>query len=278
MKVRKRDGNVVDFDASKVINSLRLSGVSEVTIDKILSKIKEKNFPIISTDKLYGFIYDLVKKYENKYNASIYSLKNAIMRLGPDGYNFEDFIAKIFRLLNYDVKVRKIYPSLCVTHELDVVGKDFFIECKYHNSGGISTGIKEVMYSHARFLDLQNANKKKGYSFKELWVASNTKFSDDAIKYSEYWKLNLIGWKQGKMSLSDIIDKNAWYPVTLLPCVSKRVFDILNKNSILLINEVIDKDDNYLRSMGLNNSEICSLRYDCNNLTLASKRIHKEAV
>ncbi|MDD5499471.1 MAG: hypothetical protein PHT91_01180 [Candidatus Nanoarchaeia archaeon] len=277
MKVRKRDGTIADFESSKVVGSLKNSGVSEEGIKKVLSKIKEKNFSMISTDKLYSLIYKLVEKYENKYNASIYSLKNAILRLGPDGYNFEDFIAKIFQLLKYDVKVRQVYPSMCINHELDVVGKNFFIECKYHNSGGITTGIKEVMYSHSRFRDLKNANKEKGYDFQKFWVASNTKFSQDCIDYAEYWSINLMGWKyKGEMSLSYLIDQNNWYPITLLPSVSRRIFEILKRNSVLIITDLKFNGDSNLKKMGLNDKEIAVLRMDYDNLIKASEKIKKK--
>jgi hypothetical protein len=277
MKVKKRDGLVVNFDPDKVVISLKNSGVSSATIEKVLLNLYEKKFSIISTDKLYGLIYGWVKKFENKYSASIYSLKNAILRLGPDGYTFEDYIGKIFTFLGYNVRVRQIYSSLCITHELDVVGDNFFIECKYHNSGGTTTGIKDVMYSHARFLDLKNANKKKGYNFTNFWIASNTKFSRDAINYAEYWNINLMSWKyKGNMSLSYLIDKNTLYPITLLPSVSKKIFEILTKNSILIVNEVCLKEDVLLKKMGLNNEEIKNLRIDCDNLITASKNIKKE--
>lgn len=276
MKVKKRDGTVVDFDPEKVVRSLKNSGVSDETIKKSLLMIEGKNLSVISTDKLYGLIYDFVKKNENKYSASIYALKEAILKLGPDGYLFEDFIGKIFKLLGYNVKIRQNYSSLCVVHELDVVSKDFFIECKYHNNGGITTGIKEVMYSHARFLDLKNANKEKGYSFKNVWIANNTRFSEDSIDYAEYWGINLIGWKYGgKMSLSHLIDSNGWYPVTLLPSVSRRVFEILNSNSILLVTEICSKNDRELLNMGFNQNEIKILRDDCANLLSAAKKIKK---
>jgi hypothetical protein len=276
MKVKKRDGLVVDFDPQKVVRSLKNSGVSDETINKALSMIEGKNLPVISTDRLYGLIYDFVKKNENKYSASIYSLKQAILRLGPDGYSFEDFVGKLFKLLGYEIKVRQHYSSLCVVHELDVVGKDFFVECKYHNNGGITTGIKDVMYSHARFLDLRNSNKEKGYSFKNIWIANNTKFSEDSIDYAEYWKLNLMGWKHGgKMSLSYLIDSNGWYPVTLLPSVGRRVFEILTDHSILLVTEICSKTDRELSKMGFNPNEIKILRDDCANLLSAAKKIKK---
>ncbi|PIX43682.1 hypothetical protein COZ55_00980, partial [archaeon CG_4_8_14_3_um_filter_38_5] len=125
MKVVKRNGDLEDYNPEKVVKSLKNSGVSESTINKILQTIKDKRFDSISTDKLYKIVYQLVKKLENKYNASIYSLKQAIMRLGPDGYTFEDYIAKIFAGEGFKVKTRQVYESNCITHELDVVGDDF---------------------------------------------------------------------------------------------------------------------------------------------------------
>ncbi len=276
MIVIKRNGEEERFNPSKVIRSLRNSGVSEGTIEKVLKNIKERNFSIISTEKLYSLIYKLVRKYENKYAATIYTLKKAILRLGPDGYSFEDFFAKILRHLGYEVKVRQIYESMCITHELDVVGKDFFVECKYHNEGGTSTPIKDVMYSHARFLDLKHANKAKGYNFQKLWIATNTRFSPECIDYGEYWKIKLISWKyKGKESLSYIIDKHKLYPITMMPSLSRRVFKILSDNNIILLKELCDLSDRKLLSMGLNQDDIRKVREDCEKIVEASNKIRK---
>jgi len=276
MKVVKRNGDLEDYNPEKVVKSLKNSGVSESTINKILQTIKDKRFDSISTDKLYKIVYQLVKKLENKYNASIYSLKQAIMRLGPDGYTFEDYIAKIFAGEGFKVKTRQVYESNCITHELDVVGDDFFVECKYHNSGGITSGIKDVMYSHARFLDLKDACKNKGYHFRKLWVATNTKFSDECIDYGKYWGLKLMSWKyDGKNSLSYIIDTKHYFPVTLLPSVGREVFSLLSRKNILLITEVRDKSDEELKSIGLSADEVAKLRTDCDNIIEAAKKIEK---
>ncbi|MBN1923889.1 MAG: hypothetical protein JW791_03970 [Nanoarchaeota archaeon] len=277
MRVTKRNGEVEEFDTSKVENSLRNSGVSEKTIETVINKILEKNYDLISTDRLYRLIYKLVKKYENKYAASIYSLKQSIMSLGPDGYAFEDFIAKILIQQGTLVETRQVYESMTIPHELDVVGSDFFIECKYHNSGGITTSIKDVLYSHARFLDLVEAGRKrKSNNFKQLWIATNTKFSDDCLKYADYWDIKMISWKhKGKDSLSYIVDKFHYYPVTLLPSVSKRTFSLLSKNNILLITEVIKVSDSLLRKIGLNNDEVRRIREDCDKIIKASEVIQK---
>lgn len=276
MKVIKRDGGVVDYDPAKVVQSLKNSGVSEGAINIVLKKIEAKKFDTVTTDKLYDLIYKLVRKFEDKYSASIYSLKQALMRLGPDGYPFEDYIAKILQAQGYNAETRMVYESNCVPHELDVVCDDFFVECKYHNKGGLTTPVKDVMYSHARFLDLKDASKNKGYDFKKVWVATNTKFSPDSIKYCEYWGVKLWGWNyKGKESLSYIIDKNQYYPITLLPSVGKASFKILYNNNILLITELCKNNDASLRKMGLYEEEIKKIRIDCEKIILASKKIKK---
>ena len=277
MKIVKRDGFVQDYDETKVIRSLRNSGVSEPTIKKVLGKIEERAYEQISTDKLYALVYKLVSKYENKYSASIYSLKQALMRLGPDGYAFEDFIAKRLQNEGYDILTRQIYESNCITHELDVVTKDFFVECKYHNRGGLTTSVKDVMYSHARFLDLIDAKKTKGNTFKTFWIATNTHFSQDSIDYANYWKIKVWSWKYpDKDNLSQLIDEKQYYPVTLLPNVSRNIFSILSRHNILLIKEVMNIKDNSFKKMGLKSEEIAAMRNDCEQMMKASKRIRKE--
>ena len=270
MKVIKRNGEIQDFDKNKVIESLENSGVSTETINKVVDKIIKKKYDIISTDRLYKIIFKFVRKFEDKYSASIYSLKQALLQLGPDGYAFEDFMAKILQAQGYSVEVRQVYESKCVTHELDIVAQGFFVECKYHNRGGVNTTIKDVMYSHARFLDLKHA----GTGFKKFWVATNTKFSLDAVSYGEYWKIKLVGWNyKGKQSLAYIIDKNHYYPITLLPSLSKPTFKLLSNNNILLITEVCKVNDNLLRKMGLYDDEIRKIRIDCDKIIQASKKI-----
>ena len=273
MKVTKRNGEVENFDSKKVIRSLRNSGVSETAITTVIKEIENRSFASISTDKLYNLIYTLVRKLENKYSASIYSLKQSIMRLGPDGYAFEDFIAKILSQEGYKIRVRQIAKSKCISHELDVVGEDFFAECKYHNRGGIHTSVKDVMYSYARFLDLKEASKH----WNKLWVVTNTKFSRDAIDYAEYWKIKLLSWKyKGNESLSYIIDKNFYYPITILPSISKNIFKIFNQHNILLLTEVCSLTDAYLKKIGIYKEEIKKIRNDCKKIREAATHIKKE--
>ena len=45
------------------------------------------------------------------------------MKLGPTGYPFEDFIAKLLQADGYETKVRQILKGECITHEIDVIAE-----------------------------------------------------------------------------------------------------------------------------------------------------------
>ncbi len=268
MKVIKKNGEIEEYQPGKVRESMRNAGVSQKAINNVMKELENKIYDKILTTKLYKMVYKLVKKNENKYAASIYSLKQAIMNLGPSGYAFEDFISRIFEIMGYEIiYVRKKYKSMCIEHELDVVGKNFFAECKYHNKGGVTTGVKEAMYTHARFLDLKHASKHKKYNFKKAWIVTNTKLSGDAICYSQYWNLNSLSWKHPREnSISKIVDDNKLYPITIVPSISKNEFRKLSKNNIILVRELCEKTDKELKKIGIKYKKIKKIRDDCDKL------------
>ena len=82
------------------------------------------------------------------------------MLLGPAGFNFESYMAAVLAANGYEIiSIRSKVRGKCVEHEIDLSilsknGDKAMVECKYHNSLGIFTGLKESMYTHARFLDI----------------------------------------------------------------------------------------------------------------------------
>jgi len=89
-----------------------------------------------------------------------YQLKNAIMKMGPAGFAFENYIESILEYYDYHVLGKRSKISgKCAMHEIDLIGrkndKKFLIECKYRSIRGAYVGLKESLYTHARFLDLQ---------------------------------------------------------------------------------------------------------------------------
>ena len=84
------------------------------------------------------------------------------------------------------------------------------IECKYHHSRGIHTGLKDSLYTHARFLDLSN-------QFDGEILSCNTKLSTDALTYAKCVGQNLLCWRHPyEKGLEKMIDDKGLYPITMV--------------------------------------------------------------
>ncbi|MEM2864359.1 MAG: restriction endonuclease [Candidatus Bathyarchaeia archaeon] len=170
------------------------------------------------------------------------------MRLGPAGFPFEAYIAKVLERHGYETRVRTLLRGRCVSHEIDVIaemlGGDpparYMIECKYHNRHGIYTGLKEAMYTHARFLDL-----REGYELglserlDGAWLVTNTKFSPEAFSYAECTGMRLLGWSYPpNMSLQRMIERRDLYPVTILKNIRLEEADRLSRMDLVSLNDI----------------------------------------
>lgn len=211
----KADGRKVSFDPNKVIGTCIRAGASR----KEAKRIAKNTFDLIengfTTREVYRIVLRNISKIDGgKVIQHRYKLKESIMKMGPAGFPFESFISQILSNYGYDVKgVRKKIRGRCGKHEIDVIAKQknkrYMIECKYHHRRGIHTSLKDSLYTHARFLDLED--------FDEEILSCNTKLSKDALEYATCIGQNLLCWKHpnGK-SLENMIDKKGLYPITLL--------------------------------------------------------------
>ena len=89
----------------------------------------------------------------------------------------------------------------CVSHEIDVIAEKttaaLVIECKFHNQPGTKSDVKVALYVQARFEDIQKQWQKQpepSRKFHEVWLATNTKLTSDAIQYASCVGLKAIGW------------------------------------------------------------------------------------
>jgi hypothetical protein len=220
--VVKESGERERFSAQKARIALRRVGLSLKESDIILQKLHPKLHDGITTKKIYALLYGLVE--DTKPEASHkYNLKRALFDIGPEGYEFEDFIGRLLSLEGYRTELRQTLQGKCVTHEVDVVaakdGEAYNIECKFHNQPGAKCRIQTVLYVYARFLDLKEGSKKGiCRNFTKPWLITNTKFSDDVISYAECMEIPLLGWRYPfKASLETLIDRHKCYPVTVVP-------------------------------------------------------------
>jgi len=273
--VQKSSGEKQHYSAEKLQQSLKLSGASNGIIDSIIAEVERDLSSGITTRNIYKKAFRLLRKRQHSV-AARYSLKNAIMELGPTGFPFEKFIGEIFREQGYDVKVGVIVNGRCITHEVDVIAtskdKIIIVECKYHNIPGKICNVQVPLYIQARFEDIRSTMQAKHaieHKTFEGWVITNTRFSGDASQYGKCAGLHLVGWDYPHWgSLKSLVENTGLFPVTAITGLNKKQKQQLIERNILLCRDIFNEPD-LLESLNLPTrisakvltevSELCSL-------------------
>jgi len=239
MWVVKASGETEKFDPKKIKRTCLRAGVSEELANKIVKEVKKKSYDGISTKEILHLTLRLLNK-KKPHIAARYDLKGAMFRLGPAGFVFEHFIGEIFKEYGYATKIHNILKGYCVSHEVDIIAakrnKNYMIECKYHNLPGIYTGLREVLYTYARFLDLLDGSKQKlCKKFEQAWLVCNTKFSEDSIHYAKCKGIKLVGWGYPEdNSLKILIEKKKLYPITMIRGLDADSLDKMSSSDFVL--------------------------------------------
>ncbi|OQX78791.1 MAG: ATPase [Bacteroidetes bacterium 4484_249] len=239
--ITKRSGERVPFDNEKLKTSLERTGAGEQDIQEIIQLINSRLIDGMSTHKVYQMAYSILRR-KSHHVAGKYRLKKAIFELGPTGYPFERFVGELLRYQGYQVQVGKIIKGHCVDHEVDVIAekenKKFMIECKFHQTPGKKSDVKVSLYIQSRFLDIRKQWKKQSEEnlrFHQGWIVTNTRFTEDAIRFGKCAGLQLISWdypEQG--SLKQRIDIAGLHPVTALSSITKKEKQALLEKDIVL--------------------------------------------
>lgn len=261
-QVTKADGEQVPFEEAKLRNSLRKAGAKEDEINHITYRIGEEMFDGISTQTIYKKAFEILKKTPGP-TAAKYSIKKALLDLGPSGYPFERFVGQILHHHGFKVEVGITLQGKCVTHEIDVLAlKDdqhFMIECKFHNQMGRKCDVKIPLYINSRFLDVaDNWRKLPGHEnkFHQGWIVTNTRFTTDAQQYGECAGLRLLSWDYPKKNnLRHFIDRASLHPVTCLTTLSNNDKQRILDQGIVLCKELIENSA-ILEKLGIPNNKI----------------------
>ena len=91
----KSSGEKAKFSLDKLKASLNQIGADKQTVNQIIDKVRDEIYQGISTKEIYNRAYALLKK-NKRHLASRYKLKKAIYELGPTGFPFEQFLARLF--------------------------------------------------------------------------------------------------------------------------------------------------------------------------------------
>ncbi len=260
-KIIKADGKAEDFNKEKLLQSLIKSGASAHTGELIAKHIEGEVAEGMSSTQIYSHAFTLLKKFERP-TAIRYSLKRAIMDLGPTGFPFEGFIAEIFKSKGYKVLTDQHIMGNCVEHEVDVVAynenKLIMCEAKFHNEPGSRSDLKVALYVKARFEDLSGkefTDYGAPRKLNEGWLITNTKFTNTAIQYGMCNGLHMVGWNYPfKGNLQNMIEDAGLHPVTCLKTLSQSNIKTLISQNVVLCKTLFEKKE-LLDNLGLSQTE-----------------------
>lgn len=235
-------GEKEPFSFKKVYNSARNVGASKELAFQIALQIQKEAFKGMNTAEIFERIFEILLE-RSPQSAIRFNLKKAMERLGPTGFPFEKFVAKIFEAEGFETKLNQVIPGYCAEYEIDFLAKKgnlFYIgECKYHRLSENKVDLQVALANYARFLDIEKGRFFNSNLIYKSLLVTNTKFTEKAIKYSKCSGVELLGWKhpQGK-GLESLIEKNKLYPITILPSVSQNLANFLIEKGIVLVKDI----------------------------------------
>lgn len=281
--VRKASGDRQEFSPEKIRKTCLHAGATQELADKVTAEVSRVVYDGISTREILKLIVGMLEK-ELPHAAARYDLKGAIMRLGPAGFAFEELVAEILSRIGYKTQRDVIVTGACVEHEIDIIAERknelgenerVMIECKYHNQPGIFTGLKEALYTWARFLDLQEGcTQGKCVSFDQAWLVCNTKCSEKAIKYSQCRGLTLMGWSwPHEKSLKRLLEENNLYPITILRKLDRSSQERMVAASLMLCEDLVELPiDELQRKTGIGRMQLQVLMEEAKSIISADRK------
>ena len=261
-RVKKYSGELVPFDEEKFRHSLSKSGASKEAVDDIVSSLAMVIYDGIHTKELYRLAHGQLKQRSGSF-AARYSLKRALMDLGPSGYHFEKWVAKMFEYLGYRTLTSQHLEGRAVSHEIDVmVWKEQAIgimECKFRNAKDAKISVTTPMYYLSRLKDLEGLSFShfgQAASVNTGWLVTNAYFTTDSIRFAEHYGVNILSWDfpEGK-NIKNQVDDGGLYPLTCLTTLSSKEKNTLLDGGCILVREILE-DENVLKRLGLADGKI----------------------
>ncbi len=256
--VLKASGERVPYNRKKLLKSCKRSGASTSACKEAIDKVERVLRDGMSTQEILKTVLGSLNKVSPAY-ASRYDLKGAIMRLGPAGFHFEKLTAELLTKHGYTTETNLQLRGKCVTHEIDILARKnnifSLIECKFHQSPGIYTGLKETMYTWARLFDI-NEGAKSG-KIEKAWLVSNTKFSDAAIEYATCRGVELTGWSYPKgMSYQDLLEEKELFPITAIK-MDEPSLSAFAREGLMFVRDLVENPEESLsQRTGLSRNKI----------------------
>jgi hypothetical protein len=271
MKLIKDNGEITYFDSERFKESLMKSGASEAQIDQLLVNIKPRVYEGMKTRELYQMAHEILRGYSDSF-AARYSLKKALIKLGPAGYYFEKWLGKFLPHFGYRTMHSQLIKGHAVTHEADVIaeknGELIWIECKFRNTGETKISVTTPMYVVSRVKDISEKKYRfwnEEMEFSSGMLVTNSYFTNDSIDFANYYGLGLLSWDYPKdSSLKNLVDSKGLYPITCLTTLTEDQISMLLSKGIILVKELKNRlKDSGLKDTRKLEAEIDGLLKDC---------------
>ncbi len=272
--IMKEDGTEEYFDPEKLRTSLTRAGAPQNIVEEIVAHVVGEIVDGDSTQSIYRHAFSLLRKRARPV-AARYSMKRAVLSLGPSGFPFEKFLSEIFSALGYRTKTGVTLRGKCVEHEVDVIaegsGKRIGVEAKFHNNLGLKSDVKISLYVKARFDDLRESARRE--RFDEVWLVTNTKFTSQAITYGKCAGLTLVSWDYPRRgNLNDLIEDAGVHPITCLTTLGAREKLTLLAQNIVLCKDIM-RGRGTLTSLGLTEAKIAQVLAEAHALCTSPSRV-----
>jgi hypothetical protein len=272
MQITKATGEKETFQSEKLTESLKRAGANEKLIADIVAEVEKWLTEGVSTKKIYAKAFTLLRKKRRSF-AARYSLKNALMDLGPTGYPFEHFVGQIFAIQGFDTKVGQQVQGQCVQHEVDVVAThnqtQYLVECKFYNTQDKHANVQVPLYIRSRVNDIEAKRSRlpEYNNFKFYgWIVTNTRFTSDAMDYGKCSGLHLVSWDYPKgHSLKDMIETYQMFPVTVLTELNKREKQQLMDKGIVNCRQLVI-NPKVLEGIGVSKPKLSKVMDEVNDL------------
>lgn len=263
--VIKSSGAREPWDPGKLERSLRAANANNELVREVTNHIEKDLRDGMRTRDIYAHAFELLKRYDRP-AAAEYSLRQALLELGPSGFPFERFVARILEREGYQTKTGVNIQGACVDHEVDVVAeKDderILVEAKFHNQQTLKTDVKVALYVHARFQDIKKRlEEDEGADrFTRAWLITNTHFTSQAIQYGACAGLAMTGWNSPKgRTLQDLIQSTQTHPITCLTSLRADHKRQLLEKGIVLCREILG-NETALKDIGIAKSDIMAIQ------------------
>lgn len=232
------------FSFRKVYNSCRRIGASKGLARDIAEQIRSEVYPGIETSEIFNSVKQ--RLIGTSFRSGIkFSLKDAMRKLGPSGFDFEKYVGEVFTRNGFEVEMNQLIPGFCIgSYEIDFVAKKggvvHLAECKYHHQAGNRVDLKVGLISYARFLDIKKGTYFKRQKVRPL-IVTNVKFTSEVKRYARCTDIDLLGWKfPPRRGLEKMIEKQNLYPITILPSFKRYFKEIFARERIMMARDILE--------------------------------------